>query len=510
MDIKNKNKLVDKVIGIVQKLIPTVDTPSTEIEPHSLSVLMPTTTKQLPSPGSVILQQDQSRQAYYIQFDYLDNNLAEAKAALDIYADNIVAGTVGGEETFYLMIDEDFPKLDEVNEKISMAEKKLGIKISIWDIARDMVKYGDAFREVVIEEIDGELWVTKLKPLEPGQIYANVDSRGVFLDKKLPYFQLVPGAKEPIKFDWWRIMHCKYGTAPYGYKYSLFYGAPLRAGRHLVWVDEALVLARLSRAWQRNAYLIDTGKLSPDEAISFVEKFMDRLKTKEVISNTTTGQTVLLDAPLLPDEDVGIPVGEGAKADVKQLAGDSNVTNIRDVEYLREKFITGISLPKAYLSLEADTRAKATLDKIDAQFARQVRRRQLALVEGLTKLYTVMFTLIGLDPESFEWSIEFPELVAEDEMAKWELMQIKANVAKTLAVDVGLLNDYYIYKEILGLDDTDIREYGLQPSETVPQINITKEMLTDPELLVLIDDLKDIFNFRLEAKKRKKGKVKIC
>jgi hypothetical protein len=89
-------------------------------------------------------------------------------------------------------------------------------------------------------------------------------------------------------------------------------------------------------------------------------------------------------------------------------------------------------------------------------------------------------------------------------------MQIKANVAKTLAVDVGLLNDYYIYKEILGLDDTDIREYGLQPSETVPQINITKEMLTDPELLVLIDDLKDIFNFRLEAKKRKKGKVKIC
>jgi len=94
-----KSKLVDKVAGIIQRLIPKGEVPSTEIEPLSLSTLTPITAKQLPF-GSSVLQLDQGRQAYYIQFDYLDNNLTEAKAALDIYADNIVAGTVGGEETF--------------------------------------------------------------------------------------------------------------------------------------------------------------------------------------------------------------------------------------------------------------------------------------------------------------------------------------------------------------------------------------------------------------------------
>jgi len=466
-----------------------------------------------------------SRSDKYDQYNYLDKNLAEAAASLNVYADNVVSGTVGGDDSYYVMIDEDESNIDELEEIVEDAEDRTLIKDMIWSIARALNRDGDVFGEVVIGKDTGEeMQLVKLKMLPTKEMIAVVDERGAWKDPKFPYAQVVAGTTLPIPFDWWRIIHFKIGNDIYGVDYSLFANAALRIGRQLIWVDEALVLARLSRAWQRFAYFVDTGKLGPDEALTFVEKFMTRLRTQRSITDKTTGRTTVMDAPLLPDEDVGIPVGDGSKADVKPLSGDTNIGNIRDVEYLQSKFLMATTTPKAYVALEEGVNAKATLGQIDVQFARQVRRRQQSLIPGLRQYYKLIFILSGKDPDSFKWEIVFPELATTDEMIKWEILAIKASIAKILAVDVGVVNNLYIMKELLGFDDDEIQKYaamtdgdggdggdgdmGMGAVQIPPQLAAL--VRKDPEVRAMLHDLKDLVAARamrdtLIAGKRKVG-----
>ena len=490
-----------------------------------------------------------SRAEKYAQYVYLDKNLAEASASLNVYADNVVSGTIGGEESYNVVIDEETANWKKLEEIVDEAEKNSNIKEHVWDICRNLTKSGDEFVEVVVTDVGGKLVITKLKSLPPKTVEANVDDRGVVKDPAFPYYQKpeIAGGGAMVPLDWWRIIHFKIGNAVYGVDYSLFANASLRIGRQLIWVDECMVLARMSRAWQRFAYMIDTGKLGPDDALDFVTKFMNKLKQKRIVSERQTGQTSIIDAPLLPDEDVGIPVGENSKADVKPLVGDMNVGRIEDVKYLQNKFLMACTMPKAYVSLEEGVNAKATIGQLDVQFARQVRRRQQALVPGLKKFYELVFVLAGVDPKSFKWSIEFPELATTDESIKWDMLLVKAQAAQILAGNLGAVNNLYILKELLGMDQDEIDQYAAdysQEPESMPaeepdvapapgtggepvatngpmgktpppkgappagkgrQVQLppqTAAMIRrDPQVRRILDDLKDLINYKISREK---------
>ena len=214
----------------------------------------------------------------------------------------------------------------------------------------------------------------------------------------------------------------------------------------MLWIDDSMILARLSRAWMRYAFNIDTSGLSPEESWEYVQKYMEQVKRKEVVDRDT-GRVNVYDSPPLPDEDIGIPVREGgSKQGVQVLTGDTNIGNIKDVEYFQSKFFMVTSVPKAYAGLEEGVRSKATLGQIDVQFARQVRRRQKA----------------------------------------WEMFKLKAEVAKTLMVDIGALNNQWLFIEVLGFNEKEIEDYGLIPEEEPeepeePEDGFPKEPPEEPE-----------------------------
>ena len=445
-----------------------------------------------------------------------------------------------------MFIDDKTPKLDELEALVEEAEKRSKIKDSIWETARCLVRDGDVFQEPVISMVpDTQRWmIERLKTLPTKEMEADVDERGVFNDAEKPYIQRVPSLKDVIKFEWWRVIHYKTGNATYGYENSLFGNAALRIGKQLLWIDEALVIARLTRAWKRFAYMIDTKNLSPDDAMTYVAKFMDRLKTRTLITDPVRGRSEQMENPPLPDEDIGIPVGESTKADVKELSGDMNVSNIADVEYLQRKFLMAVTVPKAYVSLEEGVNARATMGYIDVQFARQVRRRQASLKPGLRRFYELVFTLAGVDHRSFKWDIEFPELATSDETLKWNLLQTKAAIATTLYRDLGVVNQDYVLRELLEFDDDMMKKYaaitgdqnppggdqtalgpdgqplppdqqalpgntqgGNAPVQLPPQLAMM--IRRDPQVRAMLDDLKDLVRWKVDREERLKGMVPV-
>jgi len=448
------------------------------------------------------IEKARKRHDKYDRYKFLDDNLAEASASLNIYADNIVSGAMGGRENYMVLLDEATPNKSEIEEVIKYNEQMSNIKNSIWDIARKMLNYGDDWREVVIAQNDkGLKYIDKLKPLPVKEMYAEVDDRGVWKDPLYPYTQKKDERDDGVKFDWWRILHFKVGEEVYGDDYSLFANASQRIGRQLLWIDDCMVIARMSRAWMRYAYLVDTEGLNPEERWEYAQRFLEMMKRTEE-AEESTGRLNQYDAPRMPDEDIVIPVTKDSRQDIKPLSGDLNIGNIDDVRYFQGKFLMALNIPKAYMAIEEGVRSKATLQQIDVQFARQVRRKQDALIPGLKKLYKLIFTLAGIDYTSFNWDIVFPELATIDELTRWEMMKIKAEVAKILAVDVGAINNEYIYYEILEMTEEEVNKYrlvtpGREPSDLV---NIPPEVAgklkNDPYVRQMIDDLTDIISWR--------------
>jgi hypothetical protein len=483
------------------------------------STMTPIRTTEFRRPGDAagyiskmyfdLLIQSQSRKDKYDKFDYLDKNLAEATAALNIYADNIVSGSIGGEENYKVVIDKGTPGKAKIESVIIFNEQKSRIKDYIWEISRDVTKFGDNYQEVVIGEREGQNYIHKLKKLPEKEIFANVDERGVVQDLTKPYFQQENDSSEKIPFDWWRLIHFKIGNEIYGVDRSLFGNASNRIGRQLLWIDESLVIARMSRAWQRFVYMIDTTGMDEETKWNFIDRFLERQR-RNLLVDPATGRLRPTDRPPMPDEDIAIPIGEGDKTDLKIVSGDLNIGNIKDVSYIQNKFLMAVSVPKAYMAIEEGVRSKSTLGQIDIQFARQVRRKQRALLPGLRKFYEIVFILNAIDHTQFKWDIVFPELSTTDEMMKWTMMKIRVETAKILSVDIGAVNDEYIYDVILQLTDkekelykTEIPDFGAGGGGGFPP-EAVRTLRKDPYVRQLVNNLRDMIQWRLAQNERMK------
>ena len=98
----------------------------------------------------------------------------------------------------------------------------------------------------------------------------------------------------------------------------------------------------------------------------------------------------------------------------------------------------GLRFRKAYLGFERDVNAKATLTEQDVQFARSVRRIQLAIIEQYRKFFDFVLAVRGIDPTSVKYTIKLPVISTIDELRMWQVKKLRAEVAKVLRKEVGL------------------------------------------------------------------------
>jgi len=451
------------------------------------------------------------RPVRYYEYAFLDKNLAEATATLNIYSDNIVSGAIAGEASYQVRVNENTPHIEKIQKVVEEMEKRTSIKDGIWDIARDTISLGDDWEELVLGEKDKKVGIWKIKPLPPSEMFADVDERGVWNNPQVPYIQKETAfSKEKIDFEWWRCVHFKVGRGIYGVDRSIFSNASRRIGRQLMWIDDSVVLARLSRAYQRFAFMVDTTGLSLDEKFEMADKFLERIRRTD-IADRTSGRISPIDTSWLTDEDIVMPVEKDSPQDVKVLSGDINLGKIDDILYLQTKFFMALNMPKQYASKEEGVRAKATITQLDVQFARQVRRKQGSLKPGLRHAYSVEFWLKDIDPSAFKWDIVFPPLSTMDEMLKWEMEKVKAEIAEIYTTKIGALNSRWVFVELLGFTKEQIKNYSLVPPNEIGSdpINISPEtramIRNSPYLRYALDSIKDLAAWKIKTQKDLEG-----
>jgi len=396
------------------------------------------------------MQLDPKRIAKYKDYDLMDNEDPELSSALDIYADNAAKGE-SETDTVINIVSENQTVINVIDETI----EKTKLHTELWSIIRNLVKNGDEFEEVVVHADDE---IHRLKHLDHKHMVVIEDEWGR-LDPEYPYIQKDDLDREVAKFKNWQVIHFQLDKdrgSKYGVDGSVLF--PIRKlFKQLSMIEDSVVLARLTRAIQRYAYLVDTEGIEPGEpTLEYVEEVMNRMKKRRTI-NPKTGKMDLDYNPMSLEEDVFISTKDGSNANVKVLQGSTNLGVLADVEYFRNKKFAGVKVPKAYLSHEKDVRARAMITEQDVQFARTVRRVQLAVIKGLHKLFDFALMTRGIDPNTVEYEIQLPILSTIDELRLWQVKQLKANVSLILHRDLKI-SLHWILTHLLDYDEEDVED----------------------------------------------------
>lgn len=384
----------------------------------------------------------------YIEVDLMDLEVPEISTALDVNADYIVYPNENNKNKTVNITSTNA----KAQNKIDEIESRISVQQQLFPMIRGMLKYGDNAEEIVTN-VDRNLVLgfrnIPIKTVVPVMIdgFPNHDPRIVqhICGKKVAEFKSEEVFHLSLNTD--RGRYCRYGKGvPMLEKSRLLY-------RQVKLMEEGVMISRLSRANQNYAIIVDVGDLQGEDALSFLDQYRKRVTRRKYV-DSRTGKWAWNYNPLSVIEDIMVPTRAGSGGNVVALNNNSATgKNIEDIMYFQDKLIYSTGTPKILIGKEVDTNSKSTSDNQMIVFLRRIRRIQSSITPAIKELYKNMLAIEGVYVTLDELNVQWPSSMTVDEERKMIIEKLKAEIAKILRVDIGCVDDFYIYTKILGMSD---------------------------------------------------------
>ena len=382
-------------------------------------------------------------------------------SALDIYADE---STMKSEYGNVIEINSDNSNIKEILHNLFY--DILNVEFNLWPWVRNMCKYGDFFLQLEINEKYG---ITNVNPMSA---YDVVRVEGIDAENpQLVKFHLEQsenihamqsrmqfGKDKPYELENYEVAHFRLlsdsNYLPYG-KSMIEQGR--KVWKQLQLMEDAMLIHRIMRAPEKRVFRVDIGNIPPAEVDNYMQKIINKMKKAPIIDNTTGDYNLKYNVQNVT-EDFFLPVrGGDSGTQIDSLPG-LTYEAIEDIEYLKNKMLAALRVPKAFLGYEEGLGSKATLAAEDVRFARTIERIQRITVSELTKIAIVHLYAQGFTDEelvNFELNLTNPSTIYETE--KVELWNSKTTLASSMIQD-GLVSTEWIYKNIFNFTDKEIKE----------------------------------------------------
>jgi len=403
-----------------------------------------------------------TRRGRYRDVERMDEH-PEISSAFDIYSDDASQEDIKGNP---ILIETDDPLLRREAEKFL---ENTRIDKYLWDIVRNVAKYGDSFIENIVSVNNPKLGIVKVKPLNPNYIYRVEDRKG----NLLKFYQEIPRPGDPmmssgetdaldktraIELNKRQITHFRRRTSdpnyyPYGKSIA---AAAIRTWRSLRLMEDAMLIYRLQRAPERRVFKIDVGNLPQTKAEAFLERVKAKFK-KEKFFDTTTGTVNERYNPASVDEDFFVLNRNGKGTDIDVLPGAQNLGDIDDVKYWRDKVLAAMKVPKDFIvEKDKSPERKANLSQLDVKFSKAVSRLQRDIELGLEDILTLHLMLRGFSRRATK-AIKLKLCPPSDmnEKRRLELDEKKLQIV-TQVQGLNLFDDEYIYKTYFDMSDNEV------------------------------------------------------
>ena len=386
----------------------------------------------------------------YIEVDLMDLEVPEISTALDVNADYIVYPNENNKNKTVIITSTNI----KAQNKIDEIESRISVQQQLFPMVRGMLKYGDNAEEIVTNVDRNRVLGFRnipIKTVVPVMIdgFPNNDPRIVqhICGKKVAEFKAEEVFHLSLNTD--RGRYCRYGKGvPMLEKSRLLY-------RQVKLMEEGVMISRLSRANQNYAIIVDVGDLQGEDALSFLDQYRKRVTRRKYV-DSRTGKWAWNYNPLSVIEDIMVPTRAGSGGNVVAL-NNNNATgkNIEDIMYFQDKLIYSTGTPKILIGKEVDTNSKSTSDNQMIVFLRRIRRIQSSITPAIKELYKNMLAIEGVYVTLDELNVQWPSSMTVDEERKMIIEKLKAEIAKILRVDIGCVDDFFIYTKILGMSDTE-------------------------------------------------------
>ena len=393
-------------------------------------------------------------------------------SALDIYADECLVPSEFGKVITIRSNDENIKKILE-----NLFYDILNIEFNLWSWVRNMCKYGDFFLRLQISPEYGVFTVQPISAYELTRIEGSDP-------KNINYVKYQhDGLGGGCEYENFEIAHFRLisdsNFLPYGK--SMLEGAR-RVWKQLSLMEDAMLIHRIMRAPEKRIFKLDVGNFPPAEIDPFMEKIMNKIKKIPYLDERTGDYNLRFNLNNMV-EDFYLPVRGGDSGTSIETLPGMEFTGTEDIEYIKNKMMAALKIPKAFLGYEEGISGKATLAAEDVRFSRTIGRLQRIIVSELTKIAIIHLYVQGYRDATlvdFELELSNPSTIFEQE--KIAMFQDKVNLAKDM-LEAKLFSKSWVYHNIFNLSKADtetLEETIISDQKTAYRFSQIEEDGNDP------------------------------
>ena len=392
----------------------------------------------------------QMRNELFTDYEAMDTD-SIISSALDIYADE---STLRNEFGDILTINSGKQEIKEILQNLYY--DILNVEFNLWPWIRNMSKYGDFYLKLDIIE---KIGVTNASPISAYEV-----QREEGVDPQRPeYVRFLHdpsfagtnatsvNSTAKTYYENYEVAHFRMlndtNWLPYG---KSIIESGRKTWKQLTLMEDAMMIHRIMRAPEKRVFNIDIGNIPPSEVDGYMQKVINQMKKTPYIDQTTGDYNLKFNLQNMM-EDFYLPTrGGNSGTSIDSLAG-MEWTGTEDIEYLKNRLLASLRVPKAFLGYEEGVDGKATLAALDVRFARTIERIQRIVVSELTKIGLVHLYTQGYTNEDLvDFSLELTNPSTIYEQEKIELWAAKLNLARDIK-DNKMLSEDWIYENIYGI-----------------------------------------------------------
>jgi len=240
--------------------------------------------------------------------------------------------------------------------------------------------------------------------------------------------------------------------------------------KEISFMEDSLLLNRVTRSSIIRLLQVEVGDMPKNQARDLLKRVKMLIEQKNFMDKGT-GQYVSMASPGPVDNVIYVPTHNGIGAiQSSNLGGDVDVKSIADLDFFKNKLYGGLKIPKQFLGDTDDAAGfsgGSSLTKLDARYARTIKRIQNQYIQGIQTLINLFAINKGLIDYVNEFQIKMTEPNTTEEADRTETISSKLSNA----------NDLYSF----------VAEHMSQKGQKDLIVSLLSNMVGVPEIADIVD-----------------------
>lgn len=207
-------------------------------------------------------------------------------------------------------------------------------------------------------------------------------------------------------------------------------------------MEDSILLNRITRSSIIRILQVEVGDSTKSQVSNMLKRIKNMIEQKTMLDKNE-GKYKSLASPGPIDNIIYVPTRNGkGNITMNNVGGDVDVKSIVDVDYYKNKLYGGLKIPKQFLGEDdgGGFSGGTSLTKLDARYARTVKRIQNSYIQGITNLINLFALDRGLDNYINNFKVRMVSPSTTEDAERDESMSAKMDLISSF---IELLGDSY-------------------------------------------------------------------